>query len=200
MSNVLLKDQLPRYIDYVESSVWVKIAGVYIFATTLISSPGPPCQVSISSTFYACVFCTKFWRQKLQSFVLALRLFGAKILYKKLACKTLISSPLVRSLTPYNRVTTLALRGPRYLIIVRQTGLSHCCSRFLELHNSIFRKNILFHYLNTETISHITIFIQIFARNGTILASLENIFEFPTKVLVLTSHQSLKIILKCNFT
>jgi hypothetical protein len=47
-------------------------------------------QVSISSKFYERVFCTKFWRQKLQSFVLALRLFGAKILYEKRARKTLM--------------------------------------------------------------------------------------------------------------
>jgi hypothetical protein len=45
--------------------------------------------VSISSTFYARVF-EKFWRQKLQSFVLALRLNGAKISYKKRARKMLM--------------------------------------------------------------------------------------------------------------
>jgi hypothetical protein len=32
----------------------------------------------------------EFWRQKLQSFVLALRLFGAKILYEKRPRKTLM--------------------------------------------------------------------------------------------------------------
>jgi len=34
---------------------------------------------SISSTFYKSVFCTKFWRQKLQSCFLGLKFFGAKI-------------------------------------------------------------------------------------------------------------------------
>ena len=47
-------------------------------------------QLSISSTFYSRVFCTRFWRQILKSFVLALRLFGAKILYKKFESKTLM--------------------------------------------------------------------------------------------------------------
>jgi len=46
--------------------------------------------VSISSPFYARIFRPKFWHLKLQSFVLALRLFGAKILYKKLACQMLM--------------------------------------------------------------------------------------------------------------
>jgi len=45
---------------------------------------------SISSTFYVCVFCTKFWCQNVskpkQSFVIV----GAKILYKKCNRKLLI--------------------------------------------------------------------------------------------------------------
>jgi hypothetical protein len=40
--------------------------------------------------FYTRVFCTKFWRQKLQIFVLDLRLFGTKILYKKHGRKMLM--------------------------------------------------------------------------------------------------------------
>jgi len=47
---------------------------------------------SISSTYYACVFCTKFWLQKVwkpkQSFVI----FGAKIFYKKHAHKMMMKS------------------------------------------------------------------------------------------------------------
>jgi hypothetical protein len=39
---------------------------------------------------YTCLFRTKFRRKKLQSFVLALRLFGAKILYHKRTHKTLM--------------------------------------------------------------------------------------------------------------
>jgi len=50
---------------------------------------------SISSTFYARVFCMKFWHQKLQSCVLGLKFFGTKILYEKCAGKTLMK------LTPY---------------------------------------------------------------------------------------------------
>jgi len=34
---------------------------------------------SILSTFYASVLCTKFWHLKLQSCVLGLKFFGAKI-------------------------------------------------------------------------------------------------------------------------
>ncbi len=45
---------------------------------------------SISSTFYACIFCTKFWRQKLQSCVLGLKFFGTKILCKNCASKKLM--------------------------------------------------------------------------------------------------------------
>jgi hypothetical protein len=47
-------------------------------------------QESISSMFYARVFCKKCWHQKLQSCVLCLKFFGAKILYEKRSCKTLI--------------------------------------------------------------------------------------------------------------
>jgi len=47
-------------------------------------------KVSISSTFYARVFRTKFWHQKLQSYVLGLKFFATKILYKKHAGKTLM--------------------------------------------------------------------------------------------------------------
>jgi len=36
-------------------------------------------QVSISSTFYVRIFCTKLWRKKFQSCVLGLKYFGAKI-------------------------------------------------------------------------------------------------------------------------
>jgi len=36
------------------------------------------------------IFRTKFWRPKYQSFVLGLKFFDAKILYKKHACKMLI--------------------------------------------------------------------------------------------------------------
>jgi len=45
---------------------------------------------SISSTFYACIFCTKFWHQNLQSSVLGLKFFGAKISYKRPDGKTLV--------------------------------------------------------------------------------------------------------------
>ncbi len=38
---------------------------------------------SISSTFYASIFCTKFWCQKSQSCVLGLKFFGEKILAQK---------------------------------------------------------------------------------------------------------------------
>jgi len=40
--------------------------------------------------FYVRVFCTKFWLQKLQSCVFGLYFFGANILYKKCALKTLM--------------------------------------------------------------------------------------------------------------
>jgi hypothetical protein len=36
------------------------------------------------------IFRTQFWRQKLQSFFLALKIFGAKIVYKKCECKMLM--------------------------------------------------------------------------------------------------------------
>jgi hypothetical protein len=49
-----------------------------------------PLLVSISSTFTCAFFVYTFGAKKLQSGVLALRLFGAKILYKKLALKTLM--------------------------------------------------------------------------------------------------------------
>jgi len=45
---------------------------------------------SISPTFYARGFRTKFWCQKLQSCVLGLNLIGAKILYKKCMSKMLM--------------------------------------------------------------------------------------------------------------
>jgi len=45
---------------------------------------------SISSTFYAHIFRTKFRCQKMQSSVLGLKFFGTKILYKKCVHKTLI--------------------------------------------------------------------------------------------------------------
>ncbi len=46
-------------------------------------------QESISSTFYAHIFHTKFWRQKLQSFF-GFEMFGAKMLYDKRLCKMLM--------------------------------------------------------------------------------------------------------------
>jgi len=55
----------------------------------------------------------------------------------------------------------------------------------------IFWKNILFDNLNTENISPISTFIEILTRNGS-FASLKNTFEFPIKILALTSHQSPK--------
>jgi len=45
---------------------------------------------SISLMFYACIFCTKFWHQKLQSCVLGLKCFVAKIMYEKQTCKMLM--------------------------------------------------------------------------------------------------------------
>ncbi len=45
---------------------------------------------AISSTIYECVFHTKFWCQKLQSCVLGLNFFGAKISYEKFVHKTLM--------------------------------------------------------------------------------------------------------------
>ncbi len=36
------------------------------------------------------VFCTKFWCQKLQSWVLGLKFSGTKILYKNRSCKLLM--------------------------------------------------------------------------------------------------------------
>jgi len=59
-------------------------------------------KVSISSTFYVHVFRMKFWCQKLQSFVLALRLFGAKKLCTKNACvKHWWNWPLVSILSTF---------------------------------------------------------------------------------------------------
>jgi len=40
--------------------------------------------------FNGCSFHTKFWRQKLQSYVLDLKFFGTKILYEKHAHKLLM--------------------------------------------------------------------------------------------------------------
>jgi hypothetical protein len=41
-------------------------------------------------------FCAKYWSQRLQSFVLALRLFGSKILYEKFVRKMLIKlTPII---------------------------------------------------------------------------------------------------------
>ncbi len=51
---------------------------------------------SISSTFYASDFHTKFWRQKYQSCVLGLKFFGAKILYEKHVSKTLMKLTAAR--------------------------------------------------------------------------------------------------------
>jgi len=44
-------------------------------------------EVSISSTFYTHLFASIFWRQKLQSCVLGLKFFGAKISAKKARVK-----------------------------------------------------------------------------------------------------------------
>jgi len=47
-------------------------------------------QVSISSTFYSRVFCRYFGAKKLQSECFSFVIFGAKILYEKRVCKTLM--------------------------------------------------------------------------------------------------------------
>jgi len=44
-------------------------------------------QESILSTFYIQIFCTKFWRPKLQSCVLGLKFFGAKTLAQNAGVK-----------------------------------------------------------------------------------------------------------------
>jgi len=52
-----------------------------------------PIEINIDVNFTNVLrahFWTKFLRQKIQSFVLALRLFGAKILYEKHVCKMLM--------------------------------------------------------------------------------------------------------------
>jgi len=53
---------------------------------------------SISSTFYSCVFCTKFWSQKLQSCVLGLKIFGAKILAKNVQKMLMKLTPQVSNI------------------------------------------------------------------------------------------------------
>jgi len=77
---------------------------------------------SISSTFYARVFYAKFWRQKIQSCVLGLRFFGAKILYKKRTRKTLMKlTPSVKGDIVKNDITHLFrffksnIRGYNYM-------------------------------------------------------------------------------------
>ena len=45
---------------------------------------------SISSTFYASIFCVKFWHQKISNPKHSFAIFGAKISYKKHVRKTLM--------------------------------------------------------------------------------------------------------------
>jgi len=66
-----------------EAFLWVQINAATFFTVAALRGVQP----SISSTFYACVFETKFWRQKLQWCVLGLKFFGTKILAKKLCVK-----------------------------------------------------------------------------------------------------------------
>jgi len=51
-------------------------------------------KVSISSTFYARVFCTIFFGAKISNPKASFVVFGTKILYKKCACKTLMKLTL----------------------------------------------------------------------------------------------------------
>jgi hypothetical protein len=61
--------------------------------------------------------------------------------------------------------------------------------RSTQLH---FGKSIYSKLWTMKTISHLITFNKILTRNGS-FSILENTFEFPSKILALTSHQSQKI-------
>jgi len=79
-----------------------------------------------SSTFYACNFCTKNWRQKIQSQKVSRKKAAQRLSYKKGAHKTLMKLTPVRRSISWNSVSSLVPSTPVIRSVMNWLALLSC--------------------------------------------------------------------------